>query len=159
MTVAERFLSKFVNEPNTGCWLWTDSLYTTGYGKLRDGKKIRRAHRVSWEQTYGPIPDGLLVLHRCDTRSCVNPAHLWLGTNQDNLSDAARKGRMTRGVHNNFTRLTEDQVLAIRRSSETLSVLSARYGVGRSTVQDVRRGRTWGWLVDLRVAVLPVEQP
>lgn len=76
-----------------GCWEWTGAT-TWGYGEVnRQGISGRRVHRLAWEFAYGPIPDGLMVLHRCDNRSCVRPDHLFLGTAADNMHDMIAKGR------------------------------------------------------------------
>ena len=93
----ERFWSK-VNKTE-GCWLWTGGK-NYGYGQFWDGRKPQQAHRISWGIHCGPIPDGLWVLHRCDVPSCVNPAHLFLGTHTDNMRDAATKGRLAIGERN-----------------------------------------------------------
>ena len=80
----EKYISKDVD---SGCWLWIGGLFQTGYGETTlDGRK--RAHRLSWEIYQGPIPDRLLVLHKCDVKRCVNPDHLYLGDNTDNALDA-----------------------------------------------------------------------
>ena len=75
-----------------GCWLWQAST-SVGYGQINIGGRPQRAHRVAWELTFGGIPDGLWVLHRCDTRLCVRPGHLFLGTVTDNNRDMFAKGR------------------------------------------------------------------
>ena len=76
------------------CWVWTAALHTTGYGIFGiGGKRVDRAHRISWAIANGPIPEGAHILHHCDNRPCVNPAHLFIGTNQDNVNDCIKKGR------------------------------------------------------------------
>ena len=75
------------------CWLWTRAKNTKGYGIVRTYRRLRRAHRVAYEIRNGPIPDGLQVCHSCDCPSCINPDHLWLGTNQENIADRMRKRR------------------------------------------------------------------
>jgi len=99
MTTEQRFWNK-VNKTDT-CWLWTASKRNKGYGAFsytRDGKMIQdRAHRYSWEIHKGSIPEGLFVLHSCDVPACVNPSHLFLGNNQENVDDMMNKGRHVSG--------------------------------------------------------------
>lgn len=93
----EKFIEVFWNrispEPNSGCWIWTGATIPQGYGCLRRFKKTLKAHRVSFELFKGKISSGLHVCHRCDNPSCVNPEHLFLGTNVDNMNDKKAKGR------------------------------------------------------------------
>lgn len=96
--VKERYrllrLERYIPVPESGCWLWTGDTSQYGYGKFRIGAHAYGcAHRFFYEQLVGPIPDGLCVLHKCDTRLCVNPGHLFLGTKKDNWDDSVRKGR------------------------------------------------------------------
>lgn len=92
------FEDRYMPEPNTGCFLWLGEVDKDGYGKLhvaRTGTRV--AHRIAWQRAHGKIPCGALVCHRCDTPSCVNPNHLFLGSQRDNIRDAVRKGRMSSG--------------------------------------------------------------
>lgn len=96
-TLQERFDDMYCPEPNSGCWLWTASVRHR-YGSIRTSStKCSSAHRVSWELHHGPIPEGICVLHRCDTPTCVNPDHLFLGTQLDNIKDRDQKGRNKKG--------------------------------------------------------------
>jgi hypothetical protein len=96
-SLAERFWANVSKGP--GCWEWTASCHSTGYGQIGVGRKNRGAHQVAWELTFGPIEKdptkfrSVCVLHRCDNRKCCNPNHLFLGTHTDNMRDMVAKGR------------------------------------------------------------------
>jgi hypothetical protein len=133
----------------------------TGYGQLsswEDGKRILlTAHRVSFRAFFGSIPDGQHVLHRCDNRACFNPTHLFSGSQLDNMRDMMDKGRggirgAQRGSRHHKTKLTDADALAIRASSDPLSVLAERYGMSTSALHAIRSGLTWTHL-DTRSAI------
>lgn len=88
-----KFESRIERIPESGCWLWTGLLSNVGYGKIGVGTKTESTHRHSYEMFIGEIPKGMQVLHRCDIRCCVNPNHLYLGTQSDNIRDMYAKGR------------------------------------------------------------------
>lgn len=90
---AEYLLARSAPEPNTGCWLWMGATTAAGYGRLETLGKKAQAHRTAYALFVGPIPNGLLVCHKCDVRSCINPDHLFLGSAADNTRDMIRKGR------------------------------------------------------------------
>ena len=92
------------------CHLWIGHKDHTGYGRILVGRRSVAAHRAAWEIANGPIPDGLLVCHACDVRTCVRVDHLWLGTNRDNTADAIMKGRFATGDRNG-ARLHPDRMV------------------------------------------------
>lgn len=139
MTV-EKLREKTVETP-LGCWEIGAGDRHHRYTRIRTPGRRVRGHRLAWEVAYGPIPPGLGVLHRCDNPKCVNPEHLFLGTQKDNVHDAIAKGRFRYGP-----KLTAEQVAEIRRSPETHGEAGKRYGVSKETVRDVRRYRTWRWV-------------
>lgn len=154
------------NYPELGpCWLWIACVFLPakpaaqhGYGAFSVDGKPRGAHRVSWELAFGPIPENLQVLHKCDVRRCVNPAHLFLGTHADNMRDMVKKGRasgpkdpnkfgvppLKLGTGNGNAKLTDDVVRKIRASDASLRSLARQFGVTHATIARVRRGEGWG---------------
>lgn len=133
----------------TPCWIWQGFTNDKGYGMgiQRPGLKQGLAHRQAWSFANGPIPNGLHVLHHCDVPACVNPAHLFVGTQADNVADMVAKGRSRhpRGEQQGGSKLTEADVRAIRvaPASVGLGQLARRYRVGTSTIHDARTGKTW----------------
>ena len=99
-SIRERFEDKYIPVTESGCWIWTASINKQGYGQLMVDGRPKGAHRVSYELHVGKITDNLFVLHDCDTPSCVNPNHLHLGTNSDNMKECVeRKRHWCRGYH------------------------------------------------------------
>jgi predicted XRE-type DNA-binding protein len=129
-----------------GCWEWTGSKNVWGYGRIKIRRKVHMAHKVAYTLHYGPIPDGLVICHRCDNRGCVNPAHLFIGTYADNSADMVSKGRQARGERNANAKLTEAVVREMRQlyaSGMKQDALAARFNISQMTVSDVIRRRTW----------------
>jgi len=159
-TLRDRFYAKVVlPETNEGCWVWTGWKTVKGYGKIsREGKgkgPSVYAHRLAYELHTGEIPVGNVVCHSCDNPSCVNPAHLFVGTQVDNLRDMASKGRSLRGERQPNAKLTESNVIeifAMRRDGAKLSVIGDRFGVGKSHVHGVLTRKTWKHLAQEEVA-------
>jgi hypothetical protein len=135
--LAERFWSKVDKGGPNGCWVWTGAPKPNGYGYLWSKGRNIFAHRLSWIINKGPLPDGLLVCHRCDNRICVNPDHLFLGTHRDNLVDAISKGRVPEHPIR-YSRLTAQQVAAIK-AAKTPEEATA-FGVSLSYAQNIRAG-------------------
>jgi hypothetical protein len=150
-TLSERIVSKLgPPDPDTGCIEWTGCRNNFNYGKIsnEEGKTVY-AHRLVYELKYGPIPKGMVVLHRCDNPPCCNEDHLFLGTKADNSSDMKSKGRQWRptGEKNKKARLTEADVIEIRRrlatGKETIKEISRSFGVALPTIDSIKAGRNW----------------
>lgn len=143
---ADAILKNASPEPNTGCWLWAGGSGRAGSGRISLRKTEVFAHRLSYEAFVGAIPVGRLVCHKCDTPACVNPEHLFLGTQSENMSDAARKGRTTIGVRNAMARVTDDDVRSIRvarREGYTLREIAAQFGISEANACLIATGKTW----------------
>lgn len=140
----------------SGCWEWTAARTSRGYGQFRPGglAPMTPAHRLSYVDAFGPIPDGLWVLHRCDNRRCVNPAHLFLGTPRDNVLDMWSKGRQNPGRQTGegvgTSKLSEAEVVAIRRryiAGVPRAAIAAEFGISLLSLSDVTSGKTWRHLL------------
>lgn len=145
----DKFLKKISISEN-GCWNWQGVITEIGYGIFRrKGKKIK-AHRHSYLIFKGEIPKGLFVCHTCDNRKCVNPEHLWLGTNKENAEDAAKKGRMPRGENHFNSKIKEEDVLKIRNTykfkKEKYIVIAKKYGVALSTIYNIINKKSWKFI-------------
>jgi len=143
MTVLERFEEKFIPVPESGCWIWLAHCNRDGYGKFCLRGHPEQAHRVSYEIYREQIPRGLQVLHHCDVRPCVNPDHLFLGTNADNTNDRIAKDRTAKGESNGRAKLTTKQAAEIRRARGSLREIASAYGISQTVVQYIKKGKIW----------------
>lgn len=147
-----------VRADSSGCWLWQGATDKDGYGFPWWRGRRAKAHRLAYELTHGPIPRAQCVCHTCDVPACVNPAHLWLGTNRQNQDDCTRKGRRPygtkngsitcpesrpRGASHSAARLTAEDVRAIRAATESAGVLTRQYPVSKTQICRIRSGKSW----------------
>jgi len=159
----DRFWSKVRKDGPGGCWLWTASLCSSGYGSFLFEGRVERAHRVSWVLSSGDVPAGLCVLHHCDNRRCVNPAHLYVGTKKDNARDREERGRsnhatglrhgrhthpgQTAGSRNGRAKLRERDVALLLKKhfkqGRRKADLAREYGLSKTTVGHIVSGKLW----------------
>lgn len=144
-TIQDRFFSRFV-KLEEGCWQWRAHTDKDGYGILPGLNSNTRAHRLSYEIHIGPIPENMLVCHRCDNPGCVNPDHLFVGTAKDNSQDALKKGRHYIGEKNPNSKLTDENVNEILKSEFNSQQLATKFSVTRATINRIRRRNGWGHL-------------
>lgn len=133
----ERNATWTISESN--CWEWQKPLSNDGYGQITYRNRATGVHRVAYEAWVGPIPKGMFVCHSCDNRRCLNPEHLWLGSNAENMADMVAKGRGPK----TRAKLNPEKVAQIRASSETNKALAEYYGVDPSIISRVRSGSRW----------------
>lgn len=137
-----------VPEPNTGCWIWLLASQPKGYGVVRVGGRTIPAHRLAYNLcNVIPIPSCMDACHKCDTPSCVNPAHIFPGTRQDNMRDCSQKGRAIvpslQGAQSPNARLTEADVVAIRQDGRSQRAIARAYGVDKGTIAHIIKRTTW----------------
>lgn len=146
-SVFENFESRFTKGSDEECWEWEGVTDKDGYGELsvwmQPGYKKYRATRLSIQFYKGDLVDDLLVCHKCDNPSCVNPKHLFQGTPQDNATDMVNKKRSMVGERNNKAKLSIADVLYIRNSGKKTMELVRELGVNRSTILNIRKVKTW----------------
>lgn len=154
--IEQRFW-RYVKKTDDGsCWEWTGLIAGGGYGGIQRsgaGNGRMMAHRLSYEMHKGPVPEGMVVMHKCDNRACVNPDHLDVGTQRDNILDAVHKRRMKNnlppvpsGEKHPGAKLKADDVRAIRDSTLSVRKLAVIYGVSPSTIQAAKKGDNWSCL-------------
>lgn len=130
-------------EHSPACWEWTGLKDKDGYGIFPYAKKQWRAHRLALILNGTEVPDGMMACHHCDNPGCVNPSHLYVGSDADNIRDKVARGRAPAGEQGYQAKLTNSDVGAIRRSTERVVVLAARYSVSHSTISMIRSRKTW----------------
>ena len=152
MTTEEKFWRDvaFLGAGGDDCWEWRGDKRGY-YGQIGVHGKTIKTHRLSWELANGPIPGGMNVLHHCDNPICVNPKHLFLGTQADNVHDMQAKGRKAdlHGEHNGRARLTEQGVHKIREMIKrgiTQVAIAKEYNVTSREINNINTGVSWGWL-------------
>lgn len=123
-----------------GCWLWPGRLMNKGYGETSFRGKHMLIHRIAWILWHGEIPNGLWVLHDCDTRQCCNPEHLFLGTAKDNTDDMMSKGR------NKANRPNLTHARAIFSTQGTQSAIARQFGVTQQVVSNIKARKSYGWI-------------
>lgn len=159
----DRFHDKFIKD-KSGCWLWINARGgRDGRGSISNGckseewvdgdKPVIYAHRAAWILYRGTIPFGMKVLHTCDVPSCVNPDHLFLGTQKDNVHDCKSKGRLVppkyrRGIDVPNAKLSPEAVLDIRQRTKMQKEYASQYGICQQTVSDIWRRKRWGWVTE-----------
>lgn len=146
----DRFWSKVNKVGPDECWDWTAACCSGGYGVIGicHFRKVYsyRSHRLAWESTYGSITKGLCVCHKCDNRKCCNPKHLFLGTNQENVTDRNAKGRVAHREKHCRAKLTERDVIDIRnqmKNGMSQTNVAKRYGISQRTCSDIKSSKTW----------------
>ncbi|HLU04702.1 MAG TPA: HNH endonuclease [Advenella sp.] len=127
-----------IPEPNSGCYLWIGPYQSKGYGAAYIGGKFYFAHRLAWQVENGAIPKGVHCLHRCDNPACVRPEHLFLGSHSDNMADKTKKGRAAHKIN-------ADEANAILHDSREHEEIARSYGISRTTVSQIKNGRTWSF--------------
>lgn len=148
----DRFWSKV--DKSGDCWLWTGQMSQDGYGRIKAFGIHYRAHRFIWEMLNGN-PENLQVLHSCDNRRCVKPDHLHAGTHKENMLEMRLRNRAARGSQNAMTKLTEEDVIAIRLSTEKQRDLARQYGVCQGAISHARLGKNWNHVSTKPMPYLP----
>lgn len=148
-TLETRMKNYIVSE--SGCWEWQGNVFTeTGYGSITIDGKSQATHRVSYQLHIGEIPRGLMVLHKCNNRICVNPDHLYVGTHNNNMKDMANANSV-KGEKNGNSVLTKNDVIEIKKLIKsrmiTYQQIADKFEIGRQTVKDIASGRTWAWVI------------
>lgn len=132
-------------EKTGDCWIWKGFVRPDGYGSASVGDGTTAAYRAVYQEFVGAIPDNLEIRHSCHVRTCVNPAHLSVGTHQQNMDDQGIAGRRTShiGLDNTNVKLSEDDVRTIYSSSASLNTLAREFGVCKNQIRNIIKGKQW----------------
>ncbi len=148
VSLEDKFWSFVDKKGEDNCWEWTGNLFKQGYGRMyHHSTKEPKAHRLSYMINIGNIPEGLLVCHICNNKSCVNPKHLYVGTNQDNSDDMKNSGRSLTGEKASASKLKEEEVLKIRelfaKSERSLEDLGYQFNISAGSIHAIVTGLSW----------------
>ena len=127
----------------TACMEWVGATSNSGYGRRRIRGRSYSAHRVAYERAYGSIPEGMVVMHSCDNKLCVNPDHLSVGTQSENILDSIRKGRTPVGEDRPESKLTNDQVISIRKDTGLQKDIAKKHGITQAMVSLITTRQKW----------------
>jgi hypothetical protein len=146
ITISDRLDVQIFHSPD-GCWYWLGCTYPSGYGSIYYKDRIEATHRVSYKLYKGEIPKGIHVLHKCDNRLCINPDHLFLGTNTDNVKDKVSKNRQYRpfGIKCPKAKLDDNKVKEIRslKGIECYLDIAKKFNVSPSHIHKIWRNEFW----------------
>ena len=142
---AQRFWRKVKKQSPNECWLWIGAIGQTGYGNFGVNHRTVNAHRVAWILSHGDIPFGLQVLHHCDNRACVNPNHLFLGTQKVNVQDCVAKLRLRPAAGERHPRavMSASTVALVRKSKARRAELAKQFGVSLQCIDKIINRHTW----------------
>ena len=157
MSVEDRLNKFHIKDHDSGCWNWIGKKDKRGYGRCSFEGRKQFAHRISHKVFKGPIPDGLYILHSCDNPACINPDHLRIGTQAENMNDAVVRRRMPIGEQSSMSKLSNESVMQIvemRNSGMSIADIARNFNVEFTTVSVILRGHTWSWLTGIERATI-----
>jgi hypothetical protein len=165
----DRVMGRVNIDRETGCWNWTGSTNSAGYGVIGIGSRVDKSckivtvHRLVWQHEKGSIPESFCVCHHCDNRKCVNPEHLFLGTNQDNVDDKERKNRSNHPVGSRcaksiFTNSDVENIVRLFSIGKSNVDIASLYRCHYHAIWNIRHGIRWGWLTGIKKCSKPTAE-